>query len=237
MPILSPDIYLENVAVSILHHRLLASITLKIQAGSWLGIVGPNGGGKSTLIKTIAGLLPYQGRVSLHWRQAKPGVIGYMPQRAEIDASLPVTVHDYLRIHCEKRPVWQSEVPNTDLDEKIDQLGVRPFLQQKVGSLSMGQHQRLVLCAALSNKPQLLLLDEPIAGVDEDGREVILQVLKQYHAIGGSILMVEHNWQIIREHCEQVAWIDRGLRKLDTPSRVFRELSSEISPFDIASKA
>ncbi|MEM6999202.1 MAG: ATP-binding cassette domain-containing protein [Pseudomonadota bacterium] len=213
--------------------ELLTPMDLTFAARAWTGIVGPNGGGKSTLMKAIAGLVNHVGDITLHWPQAYPGRIGYMPQRVELDTSLPVTVQDYLRMHCKRRPVWLKPEQDERLAELIETLEVQPFIQQRIGSLSMGQHQRLMLCATLSNDPQLLMLDEPLAGVDEAGREILLRVLQAYHRDGGSILMVEHNWDVIRDHCTQVVWIDQGLVSVGTPEKILQLLGDRVSPFEL----
>lgn len=235
--IAAPEIRLEAMSVVIDRRLLLQPMDLQVPAGTWCGIVGPNGGGKSTLMKAIAGLVDHGGKIALHWPQPKAGRVGYMPQRVELDASLPITVKDYLRLHFERRPVWLR----ADVDERMDaltsRLEVRPFLNQRIGSLSMGQHQRMMLCAALSNEPQLLLLDEPLAGVDKAGREILLRVLEDYSRDGGSILMVEHNWDVIRDHCSSVVWIDEGLVSVGTAASILEQLGDRVSPFELKGTA
>lgn len=231
--IIAPSIQLDAMAVRIERRQLLEPMDLGIPAGSWCGIVGPNGGGKSTMMKAIAGLVNHEGKVALHWPQAHAGRIGYMPQRVELDTSLPITVQDYLRLHCERRPVWLRAEIEDHLTALIDRLEVEPLMNQRIGSLSMGQHQRLMLCAALSREPHILMLDEPLAGVDESGREILLRVLDDYHREGGSVLMVEHNWDVIREHCTLVVWIDQGLVASGTAAMILQRLGERISPFEL----
>lgn len=231
--IAAPQITLASMSVTVDRRMLLKPMDLTIPAHSWCGVVGPNGGGKSTLMKAVAGLVDHEGTITLHWPLGKPGRIGYMPQRVEVDASLPVTVQDYLRMHCERRPVWLRADVDERIDALINALEVRPFLEQRIGSLSMGQHQRLMLCAALSNEPQLLMLDEPVAGVDEAGRETLLRVLQDYRNDGGTIVMVEHNWEVVRNHCEKVVWIDQGLVSVGTPEKILQQLSDRVSPFEL----
>ncbi|MEM7219329.1 MAG: metal ABC transporter ATP-binding protein [Pseudomonadota bacterium] len=233
----APEIRLQSMSVKVDGRTLLRPMDLQLPARTWCGIVGPNGGGKSTLVKAIAGLLDHEGTISLHWPQNRPGRIGYMPQRAEIDVSMPVTVQDYLRMHCQARPVWRRAETDEGTDALIKRLEVRPFLHQRLGSLSMGQHQRVMLCAALSNAPQLLILDEPMAGVDEPGREILLRVLADYHEEGGSVLVVEHNWEVIRDHCTTVLWIDQGLVDQGSPATILRRLSDRVSPFELPAVA
>ena len=197
--IAAPDLRLNAMSVVLARRTLLERMDLSIPAGTWCGIVGPNGGGKSTMMKAIAGLIDHDGEIVLRWPQAHRGRIGYMPQRVELDTSLPITVKDFLRLHYERRPVWLKAELDHRIAALLARLEVTPFLQQRIGSLSMGQHQRMMLCAALANEPQLLLLDEPLAGVDETGRDVLLRVLEDYNADGGSILMVEHYWDVVRD--------------------------------------
>lgn len=237
MTVSAPAVTLKQMSVVVDQHELLTPMDLHIPAGRWFGIVGPNGGGKSTLLKAIAGLYPHRGDILLHWSQSKPGTLGYMPQGLTLDASLPITVSDYLRIHCERRPVWRKPATHTDVQATVEQLEIQALQQHKVGNLSMGQQQRLMLCAALANRPQVLLLDEPLAGIDKEGRALMLRVLGEYHQAGGSILMVEHNWSVIKKCCEEIAWIDRGLKRVDTPENVLAHLGAEVSPFDLHKQA
>lgn len=231
--IAAPALALHGASVVLERRVLLKPVDLEVPAGTWCGVVGPNGGGKSTLLKAIAGLVAHQGSIALHWPQAHPGRIGYMPQGVGVDASLPVTVLDYLRLHCERRPVWRRPGTNPRLRELIERLEVSAFLDQRLGSLSMGQQQRLMLCAALSNDPELLMLDEPLAGVDAAGREVLLRVIADYHEAGGSILMVEHNWDVIRRHCGLVVWIDQELIGAGTAAEILAQLGERVSPFEL----
>ncbi|MEM1141755.1 MAG: metal ABC transporter ATP-binding protein [Pseudomonadota bacterium] len=235
--IAAPEIRLEAVSVVVDRRSLLEPLDLSIAPGTWCGIVGPNGGGKSTLIKALTGLVDHHGKIALFWSQARPGRVGYMPQRVDLDTSLPITVKDYLRLHCEHRPVWLRANGNDRVDSLVEILEVVPFLNQRIGSLSMGQHQRMMLCAALANEPQLLLLDEPLAGVDEAGREILLRVLSRYNADGGSILMVEHNWEVVRSYCTQVVWIDQGLVGVGTAEGILQQLGERISPFELQAAA
>jgi zinc transport system ATP-binding protein len=173
------------------------------------------------LLKALAGLLNHQGRIERHWQSGDLQQIGYMPQLAPFDATLPVTALDFLRMNSKKRPVWQRYKTDPALEAAIEKVGVAHLLQKRLGTLSTGERQRILLTSALLHQPSLLMLDEPIAGVDRQGREQIIGLLDEFRQQGGTILMVEHDWQIIQQHCDSVSWIDGGLVAHGTPDTVF----------------
>ncbi|TPE54081.1 ATP-binding cassette domain-containing protein [Maribrevibacterium harenarium] len=214
---LGPAIALQDVSVTVKGNTLLTPFSLSLSAGQWHGIAGPNGGGKSTLLKALAGLLNHQGRIERHWQPDDAKQIGYMPQLVPFDATLHVTALDFLRMNSKKRPVWQRYKTDSKLETAIDKVGVANLLPKRLGTLSTGERQRILLTAALLHTPSLLLLDEPIAGVDRKGREHIITLLSEFRQQGGTILMVEHDWQVIQQYCDSVSWIDGGLIEHGAP--------------------
>ncbi|MCH2056976.1 MAG: metal ABC transporter ATP-binding protein [Thalassotalea sp.] len=230
----SPSVVFENTSVKIDRNQLLSDINLMIEPGCWFGIVGPNGGGKSTLIKTILSLVPHSGRIYLDWQHGKPGKIGYVPQLAPFDATLPITVLDYLRMVAEDRPVWLKYKQNKKITETMAKFEISNFSHKRIGTLSTGERQRVLLCGALINEPDILLLDEPLAGVDKQGHQLILDLLDEYHKQGNSILMVEHHWHIVAKYCQQIALIDGTLVELGNADRIFDVLQQNPSPLDFA---
>lgn len=233
----SPTISFNDVSVSVGQHCLLEQINLTCPAGTWMGIVGPNGGGKSTLIKALMGQLPHNGEIQLTWPNKSKNSIGYVPQIAPFEPTLPVSVSDYLRLVSLDRPVWLSYKRNRQINEKMELLQISQFANSRIGALSTGERQRVLLCGALLSDPQILVLDEPLAGVDKQGHAVILDILAQFHRQGKSIVMVEHHWHVIAKHCQQVALIDKQLKLLDSPSVVLEKLNQTMSMFDLAKTA
>lgn len=222
---IGPSLYLANVAVTVKGMPLLEPLDLTLQGGQWHGIAGPNGGGKSTLLKAIAGLHNHRGTIKLHWPNGRDS-IGYMPQLSPFDASLPVTALDFLRMHCDKRPVWRHFKGDPKIDAVVERVGIEKLLGKRLGTLSSGERQRVLLSCALLNQPHILLLDEPLAGVDRQGREQILDILVQFKANGGTIVMIEHDWQILQTHCDTLTWIDGGLQGHDDPSTLLESLQT-----------
>lgn len=229
----APAVVATELSVSLGSRQILQPLDLHLAPGQWCGVVGANGGGKSTLLKALAGLMPHRGEIEIHWQQPAPGEIGYMPQGMAVDAAMPVSVRDYLRLHSERRPVWRRDRLGAGPRALMERLEVSGFARQRIGSLSMGQHQRLMLCAALLREPQLLLLDEPLAGVDKAGRQLILSELQAFHRRGGGIVMVEHNWPVVAANCDRVAWVDGELKGFDRPAQIMAALEAQLSPFSL----
>lgn len=230
----SPSVVFTDTAVKIERNQLLTSFNLAVKPGCWLGIVGPNGGGKSTLLKAMLGLVPHQGQISLDWHQGKKGAVGYVPQLAPFDATLPITVLDYLRMVSEDRPVWFKYKQNKKISETMKRFEISDFADKRIGTLSTGERQRVLLCGALLNEPDILLLDEPLAGVDKQGHQLILDILNDFHQSGRSILMVEHHWHIVAKYCQQIALVDGTLVEAGSAEQIFNILQKNASPLDFA---
>lgn len=230
----SARVVFRDTSVKIEKNQLLTSFNLEVEPGCWLGIVGPNGGGKSTLLKALLGLVPHQGQIRLEWPTSKKGAVGYVPQLAPFDATLPVTVLDYLRMVSEDRPVWLSYKRNKKIAQTMARFEISDFADKRIGTLSTGERQRVLLCGALLNEPDILLLDEPLAGVDKQGHQLILDILNEYHQSGKSILMVEHHWHIVAKYCQQIALVDGTLIESGTADQIFSILQKNASPLDFA---
>lgn len=213
--VLGPGIQLDKVSFRLNEQSLLDDISLRFEAGKWHGIIGPNGGGKSTLIKTILGFNGYQGQVSIVWPAGKRGHIGYIPQLVAFDASLPISMQDYLLMSLQIRPVWFKRQLPQSCYEALESLGLSHKLKHKLGDLSGGERQRLMLASALLKQPSLLILDEPMTGLDEVGRAQSLDLLSQFKAAGGTLLMIEHERAVIQSYCDQVIWVDKRARVIE----------------------
>jgi len=237
LPCSSPSVVCDDMTVNIEQNILLSNFNLTVEPGCWMGIVGPNGGGKSTLLKALLGLVPHQGLISFDWHQGKIGSIGYVPQLAPFDATLPITVLDYLRIVCENRPVWLRYKRNQRISQTMAKFAISHFSDKRIGTLSTGERQRVLLCGALINEPDMLIIDEPLAGVDKQGHQLILDILSDYHQTGKTILMVEHHWSVVASYCQQVAYIDGKLVQVGSAQQIFTLLKQNASPLDLANMA
>ncbi|MFC3149796.1 metal ABC transporter ATP-binding protein [Litoribrevibacter euphylliae] len=228
-----PSLTLDNVSLTIGSQRLLDAIHCEFESGQWHAVLGPNGGGKSTLLKTILGLTPHSGSIKVNWpkealtgAKSKRGNIGYIPQLMPFDASLPISVRDYLLMSLSSRPIWfKRKLPKT-VETALEHIQLKDKLDRRIGDLSGGERQRLMLTTAMLQNPSLLILDEPMTGLDKTGQQETLSLLSKFHQAGGTIVMVEHDWNIVKNHCDQVYWIDSSLKLKQSATEFFEQAAS-----------
>ena len=202
---------LHGVAVGYGRKPVLQGISLELRAGSFLGLLGPNGVGKTTLLKTIGGILPpIAGKITAAKNELH---IGYVPQRESLDpiflfSSLEVVLMGLCGRVGPGRPVTK---PKRDwARDCLAKTGSADLERKRFSELSGGQKQRVLIARALANEPDLLLLDEPTVGIDLAATETILKVLAQLHTQGMTLLMVNHDFPALRRAVDEVIWIHEG---------------------------
>ncbi len=182
---------------------LLTDFSLTVARGSLHAIVGPNGAGKTTLLAAILGLVPFRGRIVAHW--AARGRIGYVPQQFHVDRTLPVTVADFLALSRQQRPVCVGVAAATRkrISLLLDRVGLSGFEDRPLSVLSGGELRRALLANALDPLPELLILDEPLSGLDEAGARWLDDTLV---SLKGEIttLMVSHDAEQVRRIADRV---------------------------------
>lgn len=216
----APILALDQVTVAYDHQPLWQDLSFHIAPGQFVALVGPTGGGKSTLLKTILGLLPCaSGTVALR----HPVSVGYVPQRESISWEFPVTVEQVVRMgryrHTHWWP-WASREDRRQTMTLLERLGLAPYANRQINELSGGQQQRVFLARALIAKPQLLLLDEPTAGVDMKTQHDILHLLRELNGEGITILLTTHDLNTIASHVPWVMCFNRGIVAQGPPAAV-----------------
>lgn len=196
-----PQIELENLCFSYDETHILQKVCLKIRKGEFIGIMGPNGGGKTTLLKLLLGFLsPTSGRIKVSGR------IGYVPQVQRTDRDFPITVQELILLGALSKTTFWGTYPS-EIKEKanalIDLLGLREHKHKVFGSLSGGLAQRALLARALLSDPDLLLLDEPTANIDAASTKVIYEMLEKLKG-DKTILVVTHDLKTIIERVDRV---------------------------------
>lgn len=220
-------IELNGVGVSIGGDQLLKDVDLHIHCGQLTALVGPNGAGKTTLIRTLLSEVPHTGAIRHMDADGKdfPGVrIGYVPQQLPFDKQMPVTVCDFLASTLTKRPVWLgvSKKVRGRVLEALGAAKAEGMIDKRLGALSGGELQRVLLAMALMPLPDLLVLDEPVSGVDQNGLSLFLQLvceLKEKHHM--AILLVSHDWELVRRYADRVALLEKSILCDGTPEDVF----------------
>lgn len=205
----------ENLSYYVNGKIILENITFKVNRGDFLAIIGPNGGGKSTLIRCILGFLkPQRGKISLFGEDITKFhawyKIGYLPQRAGKDLSSlnPLTVKEFLALPL----IWYKRSIDLKYQSYLfDLFGVTAFLEKKLYQLSFGQFQRVYLVRALLLKPELVFLDEPSVGLDFISQETFYKILAELHQKGLTIILITHETWLISKEVTKVACLNQRL--------------------------
>jgi zinc transport system ATP-binding protein len=201
---------IDSLAVRRHHEALLDGVTMRVQRGSIHVLVGPNGAGKSTLISAILGQIPFDGRIAMNWMGT--GTIGYVPQSFAVDPTLPVTVADFLALTRQRRPVCfgLTGAVRVSIARLLDRVGLRGLESRPLAVLSGGELRRVLLAHALDPEPELLLLDEPTAGLDESAVQILDELLLAAKATGRTtVFMVSHDLEQVRRLADRVTVLDR----------------------------
>jgi ABC-type Mn2+/Zn2+ transport system ATPase subunit len=224
-----PVIELRDLTAGYRSQVALENVTLTVARGTMMAIVGPNGGGKSTLLKLLLGLLePWHGtaRVLGTTPAAARGRIGYVPQTGSGDWSFPATVGEVVMMGRYRRLGWLRRPGKADwqaVHEALEQVGMAGRVNRQVGELSGGQQQRVFFARALVQEPELLLLDEPLAGVDALTERDIYRLLRDLVDRGVTVLFTTHNLSTVAEEFDLVAFVNRRIVAAGRPGDVFSE--------------
>ncbi len=224
----------QDLTVKIGLNTILENISLHAHCGEMIALIGPNGAGKSTLIKTILGQQPYDGIISFSIpgnRSRKPK-IGYVPQSPAFDPGDPLTVADLFACCMSKRPAFlgQSKALREKILTCLERVRSENLIDKRVGTLSGGELQRVLLALALEPLPNILILDEPLSGVDVEGMETLMDMLDEIRRTYDlSILMITHDFSMLHRYADQVVLLNKQLICQGTPAEVldsqeFREV-------------
>ena len=235
---MKPLIKIENLSVGYDKEPVLYNVDLKIYEKDFLGIIGPNGGGKTTLLKAVLGLLkPMKGKIIFREdinKRKKP--IGYLPQVKHIDRNFPITVYEVVRSgSIMKNP---NQVTSRQIKQNVEQLitemGISGIRNKAIGDLSGGQMQRVFLCRALLSDPKILILDEPDTFVDNRFEGELYEKLKQLNN-EMAILLVSHDVGTISSYVKTIACVNGDLHHHHDNIITQRQLDGYNCPIKIIS--
>lgn len=203
-------IQLSDVGVRFSGQNILDQVNLTLTRGEIVTLIGPNGAGKTTLVRTVLGLLkPDTGSV---WRQPRL-TIGYMPQKLHVDATLPLSVLRFLRL--------VPDVDRTSAASALAEVGADHLLDSPLQTISGGELQRVLLARALLRKPELLVLDEPVQGVDVSGQAELYRLITQLrNRYGCGVLMVSHDLHLVMSTTDQVVCLNHHICCSGHPEQV-----------------
>jgi zinc transport system ATP-binding protein len=200
----------RNLSVSFGRVKALDDVSFHVEEKDYLAIVGPNGSGKSSLMKCILGLIENFDGSYVYWDDLKREDIGYLPQRSpNQDKHFPATVHEIIQTGITHRKVDRKTL-HRDIVDLSKKLGIEELLNQKIGTLSGGQSQRVFLARALVHKPKLLIMDEPTSALDPTFRDEFYQLIKQLHDEEGvAIVLISHDLNSVNQYAKNLLYLDQ----------------------------
>jgi len=217
----------ENLSVQIGADHILKDVNLHVHCGEMVALIGPNGAGKSTFLKTILGQREYSGTIAFSEpgkRSRKPR-IGYVPQSPAFDPSDPICVADLFACCLGKRPAFLGlgKAIRTLVLECLERVHGEDLIDKRIGTLSGGELQRVLLALALEPMPNILILDEPLSGVDVEGMATLMDMLDEIRReYDLSILMTTHDFSMLPRYADQVVLIDHCIKIQGTPETVLK---------------
>ena len=219
---------IEHITVRAGDALLLEDVNLHAHCGELTAVIGRNGAGKSTLLKAILGEIPCEGRVTFSGHSGSPVSgrprVGYVPQSLNLDQGSPATVYDLALAFTSGWPAFLP--PRRKEEERLREHFARfdadALLDKLVGRLSGGELQRVLLAVATRPHPDLLILDEPVSGVDNEGLRRFYEMLEQLRRTDDMvILLVSHDLDYVSRHADRVVLLDRSVQAAGTPEQVF----------------
>ncbi len=213
---------MKNVSFSYTGSDLaVQKVNLQVHRGDYLGIVGPNGGGKSTLLKLMLGLLkPKSGEIFRNWSK-----VGYISQQANhIDPNFPMTVEEIVKIGSHSK---------TGVQKSLEEVGMWNFRKRLIGDLSGGQQQRVLIARILAGEPEIVVLDEPTVGVDIKTQKQFYSLLQKLNKeLNLTLILVSHELDVVEHEATEIAYINGpmvyyGFPKLFIQSEYFKKLTGK----------
>src|SRR5262252_6742289 len=213
-PVTDPVLDVRHLTVRFGDVMAIRDLTFAVPAGAAVAVIGPNGAGKTALFRALIGAVPYEGTV----RWASHVRLGYVPQKLDLQRDIPVSGLDFLRART-------NGASTSNVDEAIDRVGLsREICRRPIGTLSGGQFQRLLVAFALVGQPNVLLLDEPTAGVDERGQEHLNEVVHRLEAERGmTVMLISHDLSVVYRYATTVICLGHETAAIGAPSQVLNE--------------
>lgn len=205
---------IENITAKYNQNVALENVSLQVMDDDYLGIIGPNGGGKTTLMKIILGMIkPACGNITFYRNGEKVNKIniGYLPQYTDIDRKFPISVYDVILSGLKKKPFGNyTREQLSQVHETITEMELEEFKDNHIGSLSGGQLQRVLLARAIVSKPDVLILDEPNTYIDKRFQEQMYEMLNEINKYC-AIIIVSHDIAEIMNNVKHIACVNKGL--------------------------
>lgn len=219
---------IENLSVKMGKNVILKDIDLHIHNGEITALIGPNGAGKSTLFKALIGDIPYSGKFTYHntLRPLKMPRIGYVPQKIEFDSSSPISVLDLFSASITRIPVWLTYTRKSKFAVRkfLSMVKAEHLAEKRLGDLSGGELQRVLLALALNPLPDLLLLDEPFSAVEQSNLEgfysLVESLVREYDF---AAIIVSHDLSSAAKYAGTMIFLNHSIQSVGTPEQVLAD--------------
>jgi zinc transport system ATP-binding protein len=224
-----PRITFDGVNLQLSGNDILRDVNLSIEPGTIHCLIGPNGGGKTSLIRCLLGQMPHTGTISVDWDKDK--TIGYVPQLLDFDKTLPISVTDFMSMICQQyRPAFTGfgKRHRARATAALDRVGLAGKRKARLGSLSGGERQRVLFAQALIPEPSLLVLDEPMTSMDEVGEDIFVTVIKELAAEGVTIVWIAHDLAKVRVTADRVSCVNRKILFSGPPAEVLADRHADV---------
>ena len=220
-------IRINNMGVRFADREVLKDINLHIHCGTMTAIIGRNGAGKSTFIRAILNEIPHEGEITFRNTengQVKHLRIGYVPQSINIEKNTPMDVYDLIAAFRYRTPVFlKRKQTEEEIREALSEFAAAEFIHKSIGNLSGGELQRVLLSMAVMDEPDLLLLDEPVSGIDKNGMDLFyekMKYLKENHDL--AVVIISHDLDYVAKYADKVVLMDQTVLSEGTPEEVYQ---------------
>jgi len=216
-------IEVKNLTVRLGERIVLNNLGFTAQEKEIVAVIGPNGSGKTTLVRAMLGLLPFKGEIKILGKSPRQilGEVGYVPQRFDFDRTFPITVGEFLSLSLKKEKTSR-------IDEVLKKVGMLPYKNRMLGTLSGGQLQRILIGNAIIHRPKILFLDEAISGIDIEGVKDFystVQSMKEEYKM--TIMMISHEINIVYKFADTILCLNRDLLCRGDPRKVLTKETLE----------
>jgi ABC-type Mn2+/Zn2+ transport system ATPase subunit len=218
---------IDGISVKIGKEYIIKNINIHIHCGHLSVIIGPNGAGKTTLLKALIGEIKHEGKILFvdeKDNKTKKIKMGYVPQKLNIEKNNPTSVYDLFASGTTNKPIFlfRSETTYNVVKKHLENFGAEMLIDKKLGDLSGGELQRVLLAFATISNPELLILDEPVSGIDNNGMEIFYKLIDDLKKkLDIAIILVSHDFKFVKKYADRVIMIDKEIICEGTSSEVF----------------